>query len=247
MFMVSKKDILDVALWSSISAVMGVSIASITPVFTEDYSRAALMKACVEVFMGSETGGIIGGRHIASMKDRYNTQEIEPLILATVASTSAICGILGGYVALPTTYGQDSISYGAINKDSLEPGMEFAVEWCGMSMFFGTISFILALGATSQGLEMMPLRFPTREEKANLKLKEVLSYDERRDKDIFKTLERYNKVYTKMFTRLGTPYEMAKFTNNEEAAKKIVDKNEQLILTALLANRHARDNVKMEL
>ena len=45
-----------------------------------------------------------------------------------------------------------------------------------------------------------------------------------------------------MFTTLGTPYEMAKITKNEEAAKEIGEKNRQLVLQALLASKFARDN-----
>ena len=124
---------------------------------------------------------------------------------------------------------------------------EEVTEWCGISMSAAVMSMILTLGMFSSGLEMEPLRFPTFEEKASLKLQEILAYDGSRDKDIFETLERYNEVYKTMFTTLGTPYEMAKITNNREAKKEILEKNNQLILQGLLTNKFARDNATINL
>ena len=246
--MVSKKDLLDVVAWASISAVMGVSASSVMPLFAQDDKIRALLKAGLNILSGSISGGIIGGRHVASMKDKYNNQDLDVLMFSAVASTSIICGVLAGYSGMPTIYGkQDSINYITNDQNSPEQGMELVSEWCGMTMVFGVMSLILSLGMTTNGLEMTPLRFPNFEEKASLKLKEVLSYDERQDKDIFKTLERYNKVYKKMFTKLGTPYEMAKITNNKEVARKIDDKNNQLIVQALLQSKFSKDNAMINL
>ena len=246
--MVSKKDLLDVVAWASISAVIGVSASTVVPLFVQDDKKRALLKAGLNILSGSISGGIIGGRHVASMKDKYDDQDLDFLLLSAVASTSIICGMLAGYSGMPIISDkQDSINHLTNTQNNLKQGMELMAEWCSVTMIFGLVSLILSLEIASNGLEMTPLRFPNFEEKASLKLKEVLSYDERQDKDIFKTLERYNKVYKKMFTKLGTPYEMAKITNNKEVAKKIDDKNNQLIVQALLQSKFSKDNAMINL
>ena len=227
--MVSKKDIVNVAMWTSIIDISLASTFAVTTLLLNDEEMRIRLRLGFNSMVASSVAGMIEGRYLVSMSQRYEPKDLRNLVNLVLGVSATSFGILNGY-----------------GSSKLEDMNLASCVTVGIySAMLTTIQSFTALVISSN---FRPLKLPDfiidRKEASNLKLKQVLSYDESQDKDIFETLERYNKVYKKMLTRLGTPYEMAKITNNKGVAKRIVEKNNKLILQSLLGYKIAKDNAR---
>ena len=225
--MLRKKDITNVALWTSIIDLALASTVAITTSTISQNKIRTVARVGFNSMISPTVAGLIEGGHLASMRHTYNRKDLQILECLVLGISCATFATLNAY-----------------NSSTFE---DMDVAKCALvGVLTGFAITLQTFSAIEIGSNLHPLKFPDiakdRKEEAALKLKEVLSYDGSSDKDIFETLERYNKVYKKMFTTLGTPYEMARITNNNDIAKKIGEKNHQLVLQALLDSKFARDN-----
>ena len=228
--MLSKKDITNVALWTSIiDLALASTVAITTSTINQDKLRT-VARIGFNSMICPTVAGLIEGGHLASMKHKYNRKDLQILECLVLGVSCATFATLNAY-----------------NSSTFE---DMDVGKCTLVGVLTGFAITLQTFSTLEiGSNLQPLKFPDiakdPKEEAALELKEVLSYDRSSDKDIFETLERYNKVYKKMLTTLGTPYEMAKITNNNDIAKKIGEKNHELILQALLVSKFQKDNAML--
>ena len=225
--MLRKKDITNVALWTSIIDLALASTVAITTSTISQNKIRTVARVGFNSMISPTVAGLIEGGHLASMRHTYNRKDLQIL-------ECLVLGISCATFATLNAYNSSIFEDMDVGKSALVGVLT------GFAITLQTFS-ALEIGSNLHPLKLIDIA-KDRKEEASLKLKEVLSYDGSLDKDIFETLERYNKVYKKMFTTLGTPYEMAKITNNEQVARKIGEKNNELILQALLVSKFEKDN-----
>ena len=172
--------------------------------------------------MGATVGALIGSSNVASMIERYEERILNK-------NKAIIISSVGGMLGVMNACSNALITSKLLNKDinKLEPIVLGAVG--------ASTSYMLAKVC---GLNLPPISKDTiKKEISRGFIKKVLKEIKQNDNDVFKVLERYNKIYKKYFIEMGTPVEIAKMADKKEVAKEIINKNNELILSGLYSVR----------
>lgn len=174
--------------------------------------------------MGATVGALIGSSNVASMIERYEERILNKNKAIIISSVGAMLGVMNAC-------SNALITSKLLNKDinKLEPIVLGAVG--------ASTSYMLSKVC---GLNLPPISKDTvKAEISKSCIRRVLYEIKQKDTDIFKVLEKYNKVYKKGFITIGTPMEIAKMVNEKEVAKELIRKNNELILGGLYCGKNA--------
>ena len=173
--------------------------------------------------MGATVGALIGSSNVASMIERYEERILNKNKAIIISSVGAMLGVMNAC-------SNALITSKLLNKDinKLEPVVLGAVG--------ASTSYMLSKVCS---LNLPPISKDTiKEEISRGFIKKVLKEIKQNDNDVFKVLEKYNKIYKKYYIEIGTPVEIAKMANKKDVAKEIINKNNELILSGLYSVRN---------
>ena len=273
--MIQKKDVKSLVGWSATAAALAtvvfqnaISVSMLANEKTSEYmgqnieesaESKVFMFGIVSSLIGAFSGAYIGSRHGASMKDRYERDDLQN-------SVSKVTSIIGGVVGVINAVGcaivgqqVSHVKFGDVFDDSNKDMKftntfdlkDFAIKTTFNAMIMTMIGYYVSCAYTELfSLDVDPLSIGTLEKegkfgletldkKNSICLEKALKDLKNTKGDVFKALEKYNKVYNRKFTEVGTPIEMAKRANKPELARELSRKNNELILSGLYCIRNS--------
>ena len=185
-----------------------------------------------------------GCRHVVSLRNNYRPQELKWATGLIVPLVAGLCTSAYGAIG-------ELVSKYALHAEGVNvAGVSGAMFIYGLTIaaFINTVFEIdTQTGRSIEGLNIAALRqreqygLETLERKNEKALKIALEKIQTSNDNVYELLEKYNKVYKRKFTKLGTVIEMADRANDKDLKKELQIKNNELILCALLNYNNAKN------
>lgn len=274
--MIQKKDVKSLIGWSATAATIATVVfqnaISVTMLSREksseyrgqDFSESAESKVltfgAISTLIGAFTASFMGSRHGASMKNKYEQENLQNSVSKVTSIIGGVMGVINAVGCAITGQNVSHVRFGEVfTDDDREMKFtntfdlkDFAIKSAFNTMIMVAIGYYVSYAYSELlQLDVEPLSIETLEKegrfgletldkKNKICLEKALKDIKNAKGDVFKALEKYNKVYSRKFTTVGTPIEMAKRENNKGLVKELVKKNNELILSGLYCVRNAK-------
>lgn len=276
--MIQKKDVKSLVGWSATAATLAtvvfqnaISVSMLANEKTSEYmgymgqnieesaESKVFMFGIVSSLVGAFSGTYIGARHGASMKDRYEQDELQNSVSKVSAVIGSVMGVINAVGCAIIGQQVPHVKFGEVFCDNDKDMKftttfdlkDFAIKTAFNTMIMTMVGYYVSYAYSELfSLDVEPLSIGTLEKEGKfgletldkknaICLEKALKDLKNTKDDVFKTLEKYNKVYNRKFTEVGTPIEMAKRANKPELARELSRKNNELILSGLYCIRNS--------
>lgn len=254
--MIQKRDIASLTGWAFEGgfrySIIPLAVATITTSSFEFMQNIEMIGLeCISMGFITVTGVARDAtRHSITLENKYENENLQSMTKLIVLGVSSLCA---------ATYGAINAGLSNYFADGYEANVAASALYAGI---FGGV-FGVFLGAFFEtaperrtewdGLNIESLRergeygLETLEKKNEKALAKALKRIKNSKDDVYKLLGAYNEIYTRKFTKLGTPMEMADRANKKELAKELRIKNNELILCALCDAKNAKNRELREI